>query len=78
MKRGVINETFCLDGYSLCHPEKNKGSILRAKRLALGLTQQQVANLAKISYCQYQRFESGERNMMTASFPDCLQSYKSS
>ena len=61
-------EHFSLDGYSFYHPEKNKGSILREKRLVLGLTQQQVADLAKISYCQYQRFESGERNIMTASF----------
>lgn len=36
--------------------------------MVLGLTQQQVADIAKISYCQYQRFESGERNIMTASF----------
>ena len=48
--------------------KKNKASILREKRLVLGLTQQQVADLAKISCCQYQRFESGERNIMTASF----------
>ena len=48
--------------------KKNKASILREKRLVLGLTQQQVSDLAKISCCQYQRFASGERNIMTASF----------
>ena len=34
----------------------------------MGLTQQQVADKAKINYRQYQKFESGERNIMTASF----------
>ena len=43
-----------LDGYCLGHFKFN--TILRKKRLVLGLTQQQVADLAKVSYCQYQRF----------------------
>ena len=34
----------------------------------MGLTQQQVADKVKINYRQYQKFESGERNIMTASF----------
>ena len=59
-------ENFSLDGYSLVHLKPN--TILREKRLVLGLTQKQVADLAKINYTQYQRFESGERNIMTASF----------
>ena len=59
-------EHISLDGYCLGHIKQN--TILREKRLVLGLTQQQVADLAKVSYCQYQRFESGERNIMTASF----------
>ena len=59
-------EHISLDGYCLGHVKHN--TILREKRLVLGLTQQQVADLAKVSYCQYQRFESGERNIMTASF----------
>ena len=59
-------EHISLDGYCLGHIKHN--TILREKRLVLGLTQQQVADLAKVSYCQYQRFESGERNIMTASF----------
>lgn len=57
-----------LDGYSLCHLAKDRHSILREKRLVLGLTQQQLANKAKVSFSQYQKFESGERNIMTASF----------
>lgn len=59
-------EHISLDGYCLGHIKHN--TIFREKRLVLGLTQQQVADLAKVSYCQYQRFESGERNIMTASF----------
>lgn len=59
-------EHISLDGYCLGLIKHN--TILREKRLVLGLTQQQVADLAKVSYCQYQRFESGERNIMTASF----------
>lgn len=59
-------EKFSFDGFCLAHIKRN--SILREKRLVLGLTQQQVADKAKINYRQYQRFESGERNIMTASF----------
>ena len=42
--------------------------ILREKRVVHGLTQQQVADRAKISLRQYQSFESGERIIRTASF----------
>ena len=48
---------FSFDGYCLAHIKVN--SILREKRLVLGLTQQQVADKAKINYRQYQKFESG-------------------
>lgn len=57
---------FSFDGFCLAHLKIS--SILREKRLVLGLTQQQVAEKAKINYRQYQKFESGERNIMTASF----------
>ena len=57
-----------LTGFSIAHLDKDMHSVLREKRLVLGLTQQQVANKAKIAYTQYQRLESGERNIMTASF----------
>ena len=46
----------------------NMESILRERRVILGLTQKQVAEKAKIPMQSYQRFESGERNIMTASF----------
>lgn len=42
--------------------------VLREKRVILGLTQQQVADKAKIKLQQYQKFEGGERNLRTASF----------
>ena len=47
---------------------KKKKSVLRRKRLELGLTQQNVADKAKILLQAYQKFESGERNIMTSSF----------
>ena len=43
-------------------------NILKAARVGKGFTQQQVANTAKINIRHYQRFESGERNIKTASF----------
>lgn len=42
--------------------------ILKNRREELGLTQQQVADLAKIQLRQYQRLESGERSIYSASF----------
>lgn len=42
--------------------------ILRDFRNNLGLTQQQVADKANIQLRQYQRFESGERNLSSSSF----------
>ena len=59
-------EEINLDGFSLVSMEP-KG-MLRERRVILGLTQKQVAEKAKIPMQSYQRFESGERNIMTASF----------
>lgn len=42
--------------------------ILREKREKLGLTQQQVADKARIQLRQYQRFEDGERKLSSAAF----------
>lgn len=47
---------------------KERGTILREKRKALGMTQQQVANKANVVLQQYQKFESGKRNIMTCTF----------
>ena len=59
-------ENFSLDGYKLVHMS-NKG-ILQERRVILGMTQKQVAEKAKIPLQSYQRFESGDRNIKTASF----------
>jgi len=45
-----------------------EGTILRRQREALGLTQQQVADEAEIALRQYQRFEAGERSLLSSSF----------
>ena len=59
---------FDFSGFQTVHLDKTNGSILREKRVVLGLTQKQVAERAKITLRQYQKFESGERNIMTCSF----------
>lgn len=41
--------------------------VLKNRRIELGLTQQQVADKAKILLRQYQRLESGERSITSAS-----------
>jgi len=46
--------------------EENK--ILLAARKKCGLTQQQVADKARITIRHYQMFESGERKLSTSSF----------
>ena len=57
-----------LSGYQIVHTDKNKGSILREKRVVQNMTQQQVADKAGIRLQQYQKFENNDRNIMTASF----------
>lgn len=49
-------------------PQGKGNLILKEKRVTAGLTQQQVADKAGIKLQQYQKFESGERNLRTASF----------
>ena len=57
-----------LKGCQMVHISKKGEGILREKRVVQGLTQQQVADKAGIKLQQYQKFESGERNIKTASF----------
>ena len=47
---------------------ENRDGFLKAQRLRLGLTQQQVADKAGILLQHYQKFEGGERKLRTASF----------
>jgi transcriptional regulator with XRE-family HTH domain len=42
--------------------------VLREHRLAKNLTQQQVADLARVQLRQYQRLESGERSILSTSW----------
>lgn len=53
-------------GYQIMRVEERW--ILRDYRDKLGLTQQQVADKARIQLRQYQRYESGERNLSSSSF----------
>lgn len=57
-----------IEGYQICNIDKDSRSLLKEKRVVLGMTQQQVADKAQIVLQQYQKFESGERNIMTCSF----------
>lgn len=41
---------------------------LKIQRHKIGLTQREVAEKAAIAIQQYQKFESGERNLLNASF----------
>ena len=61
-------EQIDLGGFQMCHLDDDQHSVLREKRVVLGLTQQQVADRAGIVLQQYQKFESGERDIMTSSF----------
>jgi len=63
-------EFVSLDGFQLVHLDSKKcdGNILREKRVVLGLTQKEVAEKARVPLASYQRFESGERQIRTASF----------
>ncbi|MCL2797491.1 MAG: helix-turn-helix transcriptional regulator [Firmicutes bacterium] len=47
---------------------KNETEILLEARKKLGLTQQQVADKARIHINQYQKFESGTRKLTSSSF----------
>ena len=55
-----------LNGFKMCHI--NGRGLLFERRVILGLTQQKVADRAKIPLQSYQNFEKGKRNLRTASF----------
>lgn len=55
-----------LDGFQTIIP--TAAAVLSEKRQILRLTQQEVADRAKITLRQYQRLESGERSILTCSF----------
>ena len=57
-----------MDGFRVVHTQDKKDGLLKERRVTCGLTQQQVADKAGILIQHYQKFESGERNLRTASF----------
>ena len=57
-----------MEGICLVHSQDKNDGLLRERRIVMGLTQQQVADKAKIKLPQYQKFEGGQRNLRTASF----------
>lgn len=61
-------ENIDLTGYQLCHVDDDMHSVLYEQRIVHRLTQKQVAERAGITLQQYQKFESGARNIMTSSF----------
>lgn len=60
------NNDMELNGFQTCH--FGDKSILRERRVILGMTQQQTADKAGVILQQYQKFESGERSIMNCSF----------
>ena len=59
---------FDLSGFQICHLDDDMHSVLYEQRVIHGMTQKQVAEKAKITLQQYQKFGSGARNIMTCSF----------
>ena len=57
-----------MDGFRVVHTEGKNNGLLKEQRITCGLTQQQVADKAGILIQHYQKFESGERKLRTASF----------
>ena len=69
-RKGASAMEINLSGFQMCHVEDKDEpkNVLREKRLILRMTQKQVADKANISLQQYQKFESGARNIRTCSF----------
>jgi len=61
-------DDFDLSGFQMCHLDDDMHSVLYEQRIVHGMTQKQVAEKANITLQQYQKFESGARNIMTCSF----------
>ena len=57
-----------LSGYRICHLDRDMHNILYEQRVIHGMTQKQAAEKAGVTLQQYQKFEWGERNILTASF----------
>ena len=61
-----MGEEFNLAGYQTVH--FSTASVLKERRLILGLSQKQVAERCGFAQQVYQRFESGNKDLRNASF----------
>lgn len=66
-KKKTEQDGIDLSGYSTVHIDC-ANSVLQERRLVLEMTQKQVAEKAGIPLSTYQKFETAERNIRTASF----------
>ena len=66
MKGTNIMSGGILDSFQTIIP--TAAAVLSVRRQMLRMTQQEVADRANITLRQYQRLESGERNILTCSF----------
>ena len=66
MKGTNIMSGGILDSFQTIIP--TAAAVLSERRQMLRMTQQEVADRANITLRQYQRLESGERNILTSSF----------
>ena len=57
--------------------KNNDAKLLLETRTSLGMTQQQVADKSHVPLERYQKFESGERSLMSTNLWTCGQILKS-
>ena len=66
MEGAILMSGGILDSFQTIIP--TAAAVLSERRQMLRMTQQEVADQANITLRQYQRLESGERNILTSSF----------
>ena len=66
MEGAILMSGGVLDSFQTIIP--TAAAVLSERRQMLRMTQQEVADRANITLRQYQRLESGERNILTSSF----------
>ena len=66
MEGAILMSGGILDSFQTIIP--TAAAVLSERRQMLRMTQQEVADRANITLCQYQRLESGERSILTCSF----------
>ena len=66
MEGAILMSGGILDSFQTIIP--TAAAVLSERRQMLRMTQQEIADRAKITLRQYQRLESGERSILTCSF----------